>query len=119
VGNRTAYIAMKVLPHPSSQQPLWDAGRIVPAGVSEEFEFSGIDPRRPLRLVVRAAPAATTSLRITIDERAAGTLEFVEGDRWVELATPPFHSESSRVRVRFEPSSAERVNYHVFLLQAP
>jgi hypothetical protein len=119
VGDSTAYVAMKLLLHPKNERPLWDAGRIVPPGQSEEFELSGIDPRRPVRLVVRAAPAQPVAYRVNIDGRDAGALEFAESDRWVELPLPDFRSESSRVQVRFEPSSAERVSYHVFAVQAP
>jgi hypothetical protein len=118
-GERTAYVAMKLLLHPLSQRPLWDAGRVVPPGVSEEFELSGIDPRQPLRLVVRAAPASRVAFRVTIDGRDAGALEFVQSDGWVELALPAFRSEASRVQVRFEASDAERVSYHVFAVQGP
>jgi hypothetical protein len=108
---------MKLLLHPNTERPLWDAGRVVPPGAREHFELRGLDSERPVRLVVRAAPTADFGFRVVIDGRPAGNLTFVQGDRWVEAELDSLRVESDEIQVELEPSSTERVQYHVFAVQ--
>ncbi len=60
------HVLMKLLPNPAlPREDLWDAGRIVPPGVRESFTLSGLDPERPLTLIVRAAPTDAIPARAT------------------------------------------------------
>ncbi|HLV65419.1 MAG TPA: hypothetical protein VKY73_06390 [Polyangiaceae bacterium] len=111
------FVAMKLLPSPESGRPLWDAGRVVPAGASESFVVSGLTPGRPTRLLVRLAPTNATRFSVTVDGRPAGAIRVEAKDAWVEAALSGLVIDAPRAEVRFEAGDGERVVYHVFLVQ--
>ena len=113
------YVNMKLLLHPKTQRPLWDAGRVVPPGSSETFELSGLTPGKPLRLVVRSAPTADVDFAVLFDDQPVGNVELEPSDSWFEAQLPAVRVDGPTARVRFAPSKSERVLYHVFALQGP
>ncbi len=113
------YVSMKLLLHPKTQRPLWDAGRVVPPGSSETFELSGLSPSKPLRLVVRGAPTADLDFTVLVDDQPVGKIELEPRDGWFEAELPAIRVDAPNARVRFAPSKSERVLYHVFALQGP
>jgi hypothetical protein len=119
IGKSPGYVNMKVLLHPKSGRPLFDAGRVIPPGASESFELDGFEPGRPFRLVVRAAPTVETAFRVVVDGRGLGTLRLRPSDSWIEAELGPVSVENTRAHVRFEASNVERVTFHVFALQEP
>jgi hypothetical protein len=113
------HVLMKLLPHPSfRREDLWDAGRIVPPNVRESFTLSGLDPLRPVALIVRAAPTEATRLELEADPGVTKTVELSAKDGWleqrIELGTPGV----SKLSVRIDSRSGERVLFHVWAVQA-
>jgi len=114
----TGHVLMKLLPNPAlPREDLWDAGRIVPAGVRESFTLSGIDPERPVALIVRAAPTESVSLEIEADPNVVKQVVLPRRDGWleqrVELGTPGV----TNLAVRLTAPSGERVLFHVWAVQ--
>lgn len=112
------FVSMKLLESPETRRPLWDAGRIVPAGAIEHFTLQGLLPDRPLRLLIRAAPTQPLEVPLRIGSEEARVV-LHPASTWVEgsvVVSPPGQSQ---VRVELSPSSAERVIFHVFAVQGP
>jgi hypothetical protein len=112
------HVLMKLLPHPRlPREDLWDAGRIVPPGVRESFTLSGLDPNRPVTLILRAAPSETTHVSLEADPGIQKTLELARTDGWLEqrvdLGTPGV----SVLSVRLEPRGSELVLFHAWAVQ--
>jgi hypothetical protein len=112
------HVAMKLLPHPRlPREDLWDAGRILPPGVRESFSLSGLDPNRPVTLILRAAPSETTHLSLEADPDVKKAIELVRTDGWLEqrvdLGTPGV----SVLQVRLEARDIELVLFHVWAVQ--
>jgi hypothetical protein len=120
ISNRTSHIEMRLLPDPARPaQDLWDAGRILPAGVSETFRLAPTRPGRSARLVFRLAPVRAGTIDVWIDDRLAGSVSYAAIDGWLEpvLEIPPSpRAEPSRVRL--VSTTGERVMYHVWLIEA-
>lgn len=122
VGNGFGYVTMKILPHPADpRRDLWDAGRVIAPGLSERFELKEVDPRRPFRLVVRVAPSGPLHIPVTIQGRSVGAFSAEAYDGWQELELKvPALSETEaprKLEVVLEPSSTERIIYHLWALQ--
>jgi hypothetical protein len=108
---------MKLLAAPGLERPLWDAGRIVPPGARQEFRFSGLDPKRPLRILVRAAPTNAVEFAVTIDGKHVGQFQLSASDSWSEVSLGPLRVTGSQADVVFLPANRERIEYHVFAVQ--
>lgn len=112
------HIDMKLLPNPVlPREDLWDAGRIVPAGVQESFTLSGLDPTRPLALIVRAAPAESLTLEVQTDPGSTLRAQLPARDGWleqrIELGTPG----AGHVRVRIGATRGEHLLFHAWAVQ--
>jgi hypothetical protein len=112
------HVQMKLLPNPSlPREDLWDAGRIVPAGVRESFTLRGLDPARKVVLILRAAPTEPVTLRVEADPNVAAQVELGRKDGWLEqridLGTPGVSS----LPVRLESAQGEHVLFHVWAVQ--
>lgn len=114
----TGHVLMKLLPNPAHpREDLWDAGRIVPAGVREIFTFTGLAPERKVTLIVRAAPTEPVTLRVEADPDVSARVDLPPKDGWleqrIELGTPGVTS----LPVRLESERGERVLFHVWAVQ--
>jgi hypothetical protein len=112
------HVLMKLLPNPSlPREDLWDAGRVVPPGVRESFTLSGLDPERPVALIVRAAPTEPITLELEADPDVKKQSQLPRRDGWVEqrieLGTPGV----TRLAVRLDALRVERVLFHVWAVQ--
>jgi hypothetical protein len=112
------HVMMKLLPNPAfPREDLWDAGRIVPAGVRESFTFTGLDSSRPVSLIVRAAPTELVELVVEADPSIRVEAQLAKKDGWleqrIELGTPGVAS----LPVRIEAAHTERVLFHVWAVQ--
>jgi hypothetical protein len=112
------HVLMKLLPNPSlPREDLWDAGRVVPPGVRESFTLSGLDPERPVALIVRAAPTEPIALELEADPNVKKHSLLPRRDGWVEqriqLGTPGV----TRLAVRLDALRVERVLFHVWAVQ--
>ena len=112
------HVLMKLLPNPTlPREDLWDAGRIVPPGVTESFTLYGLDPQRPVSLIVRAAPTEPTQLELEADPNVKQSAELPQQDGWleqhIELGTPG----ASRLVIRLRSERVERVLFHVWAVQ--
>jgi hypothetical protein len=112
------HVMMKLLPHPRfPREDLWDAGRIVPPHVRESFTLAGLDPSRPVTLILRAAPSETTRVSLEADPNVVKAFELARTDGWleqrVELGTPGV----SVLQVRLEARDLELVLFHVWAVQ--
>lgn len=112
------HVLMKLLPNPTlPREDLWDAGRVVPPGVRESFTLSGLDPERPVALIVRAAPTEPLTLELEADPNVQKRLVLPRRDGWleqrIELGTPGV----TRLSVRLTSQPVERVLFHVWAVQ--
>jgi hypothetical protein len=112
------HVLMKLLPNPlRPREDLWDAGRIVPPGVRESFVLSGLDPTRPVTLLVRAAPTELTELGLEADPNVQKTEKLPARDGWleqrIELGTPGV----SELAVRLSTEHAEHIFFHAWAVQ--
>ncbi|HVY29398.1 MAG TPA: hypothetical protein VHB79_22720 [Polyangiaceae bacterium] len=112
------HVAMKLLPHPQRpREDLWDAGRIVPAGVRESFVLSGLDPAKPVTLIVRAAPTELTELSVEADPNVQLSTRLSPRDGWleerIELGTPGV----SQLAVRLSAPKVEHIFFHAWAVQ--
>ncbi|HEX6272141.1 MAG TPA: hypothetical protein VFZ53_03850 [Polyangiaceae bacterium] len=112
-------IALKLLPNPGRpERDLYDAGRHTPEGTREHITLRGVEPGRPISLVVRAAPVADVSIPVSIDGKPVGTFELPRSDGWVEV--PLRVDAPSRGTLDIElGASRERVLYHLWAVAGP
>jgi hypothetical protein len=112
------HVAMKLLPHPSlPREDLWDAGRIVPPGVIESFTLSGLDPARPVTLVIRAAPVVSSELTLEIDPNVFKQVPLAQTQGWLEQRVELGRLGMTRLVVRLKDDRAERILFHVWAAQ--
>jgi len=112
-------IALKLLPNLAvPERDVYDAGRHTPEGTREHFTLRDIEPGRPLRLIVRAAPVADVSIPVSIDGKSAGTLELSRSDGWIEVPLRIDHAHGSTLEVELG-ASRERVLYHLWVVAGP
>lgn len=115
---RIGYVQMKLLPDPSRpREDLWDAGRIVPPGVTESFSLSGLNPERAVTLIVRAAPIEPVVLDLEVDPNVVKRVELPQRDGWVEQRIELGKLGMSRLAVRLRAERTERVLFHVWAVQ--
>jgi hypothetical protein len=111
-------VLMKLLPNPDlPREDLWDAGRVVPAGVSESFTLSGLDPARPVTLILRAAPTIATELKVECDPNLSNVVQLPKRDGWLEQRIELGRPGVVQLPVRLRADSVERVVFHVWAIQ--
>lgn len=111
------HVQMKLLPNPVlPREDLWDAGRIVKAGVGESFTLSGLDPARPVTLIVRAAPTEAVPLKVEAAPNVSLQIELPRRDGWLEQRIELGSPGVSELPVRLE-SPRPRVLFHVWAVQ--
>lgn len=112
------HVMMKLLPHPRlPREDVWDAGRIAPPRVRQSFTLSGLDPNRPVTLILRAAPSETTRVALEADPGITKTLELPRTDGWLEQRVDLGTPGTSVLSVRLEAYNAELVLFHVWAIQ--
>jgi hypothetical protein len=112
-------IGMKLLENPElPREDLWDAGRIVPAGVAERFKLEGFDPARPLTLIVRAAPAEPFELEASLGAAAPRRVSLAAHDGWVEQRIELGAPGSYWVDVSLTSPKSEHLLFHVWAVQS-
>jgi hypothetical protein len=112
------YVAMKLLQNPQlPREDLWDAGRIVPPGVTESFTLTGLDPERPVTLIVRAAPTEKTRLLVAAEPNIRREVELAKKDGWLEQRIELGHTGLSRLPVTLDAPNVERILFHVWAVQ--
>jgi hypothetical protein len=115
---KVAQVQMKLLPNPSlPREDLWDAGRVVPADVVESFTLFGLDPARPVALIVRAAPVTPTRLKLEADPNVSQGVELPKRDGWLEQRIELGKPGVARLPVRIAGEREERVLFHVWAVQ--
>jgi len=111
------FVTMKLLPHPlRPREDLWDAGRIVPGGVRETFSLSGLDPARPVSLIVRSAPVDPTPLEVEAKPSVQRRLVLEARDGWLERHVDLGRPGVSQLAVELS-SPVEHVLFHVWAVQ--
>lgn len=114
----TGHVLMKLLPNPTlPREDLWDAGRIVPPGVRESFTLSGLDPERPVALIVRAAPTEPVKLEVEADPNVVKQVLLPQRDGWLEQRIELGSPGVTRLSVRLMAQTSERVLFHVWAVQ--
>jgi hypothetical protein len=114
------FIEMKKLSHPTEpERDLWDAGRIGTPGLVQDFVLAGFSAGKPVRFLLRTAPAGLAKLRIRVDGADAGTLELHASDNWQEVPlTVPANRVHSLLRVAIETLEGGPVLYYLWAVQA-
>jgi hypothetical protein len=112
-------IALKLLPDPTRpERDLYDAGRHTPEGTRERMTLRGLEPGRPLTLVVRAAPVADVSIPVSIAGKPAGRFELKRSDGWVEVPLRIGAPTGDTLDIELG-ISGERILYHLWAIAAP
>jgi hypothetical protein len=112
------FVRMKLLPNPAlPREDLWDAGRIVPPGVRETFILSGLDPEKPVTLLLRAAPTEPTDLDVEADPNVSKHVQLPQRDGWLEQRVDLGTPGTSRLSVRIDAQRGERTLFHVWAVQ--
>lgn len=111
---------MRVLPDPeSSERDLWDAGRRIPNGRMETFQFTHLLPGKPARLLLRTIVDQRLKLEIEINGRIR-TIVLEPTPGWSELAVPVLPEEvTSPLNVSIIPREGEWIHYHSWALSLP
>jgi len=114
------FVFMKLLPNPSRPgEDLWDAGRIVPPGVTESFRLRHLEPGKSLTLLIRSAPTHASDFDILSSGKRAGHVHLTPHDGWVETRVtlpPPPESEATIV---FASGDSERALFQIWAVSAP
>lgn len=120
------HVAMKILADPRApRKGLFDAGRLLPPGVSMDFQIGGFVADQEARLLLRVAPAQTAVFRVELDGAPLERIVLEAEDQWQErsVVVPAARLRNSGagpvVTVRIVPESNELILYHVFVLQSP
>jgi hypothetical protein len=114
------YVFMKLLENPSRpREDLWDAARLVPPGVTESFHLSHLEPEKPLSLLIRSAPTASTEFDVLVAGKAAGHVKLNPRDGWVEtrVTLPAPHADTADIV--FGAGSSERALFQVWAVATP
>jgi hypothetical protein len=116
------FVDAKVLPDLSdSRQDVFDAGRRIPAGRSEEFRLK-LSPGKRARLVARTAPEHDVDVRVQVrgpsKQTDLGAWHFSRAEGWREASVELPISEES-VTVVVTPSGGDWVDHHVWAVQTP
>ncbi len=115
---RIGHVLMKLLPNPSApRQDLWDAARIVPAGVRESFTLSGLDPTRATSLILRAAPTEPTPLIIEITPSGRHRALLSPTDAWLEERIELGRLGLTSLQLHISSENVEHVLFHVWAVQ--
>lgn len=111
------HVDLKRLAHPKEpHRDLFDAGRIVPPGKSQQFFLSS--PGGAARLVLRTAPARAGKLAVTAGGRRVGEIAFDRSEGWVERALDlPADLPVGRVTFQVEALESEHSVHHLWLVQ--
>jgi hypothetical protein len=111
-------VQMKLLENPAlPREDLWDAGRVVPQGVRESFTIFGLDPERPVTLILRAAPSELVSLDVETDPEISKHVELPAHDGWLEQRVALGSPGASRLLVRVTGKRGEHVLFHIWATQ--
>jgi hypothetical protein len=112
------HVLMKLLPNPRlPREDLWDAGRIVPPGVVESFTLSGLDPGRPVTLIVRAAPTSDGQLSVEADPNLSRQVVLEQTQGWLEQRIELGRPGVVELPVRLRDDRNERILFHVWAVQ--
>jgi hypothetical protein len=116
------FVDAKVLPDLSNpRQEVFDAGRRIPAGRSEEFRLR-LTPGKQARLVTRTAPEHDVEVRVQVRGRSKetelGVWRFTRAEGWREASVVVPISEES-LTVVLTPSAGDWVDHHVWAVQVP
>jgi hypothetical protein len=113
------FIDAKVLPAPfDARREMFDAGRRIPPERSESFRMKLL-PGRPARLIARSAPEHTSEIEVRVDGHLRGLWRFERADGWREADLEVPASEAVMIDVKLTPVSADWVDHHVWVVQAP
>jgi len=114
------FVAMKLLESPGRPgNELWDAGRVVPPGVSLEGTLTGFSPGRPARLLVRTAPTRPASLRVVANGRELAEVSLVPDNHFTEtFIDVPADVVQKTLALRITAARDELVLYHLWGVQA-
>lgn len=111
---------MRVLPDPAdTRRDLWDGGRRIGGGRSEQFVLRGVDAGKPAHLVFRTAPEASTHVRIRVGGVEVGALDVVKRSAWEEraIALPAsVVAPGAKVEVLVD-GPGDFVDYHAWVTQ--
>jgi hypothetical protein len=111
-------VVMKLLGNPSlPREDLWDAGRVVPADVRESFSLTGLDPERPVTLILRAAPAEPVELEVDADPEIVKPAQLSARDGWLEQRVELGRPGVSQLFVRLVSKHSEHSLFHVWAVQ--
>jgi hypothetical protein len=117
------FVDAKVLPDPSdARQDLFDAGRRIPEGRSEEFRVK-LMPGKSTRLVARTAPEHDVDVRVSVrgsqsKESELGAWHFSNAEGWREASVVLPVSQGS-MTVVLTPTAGDWVDHHVWAVQVP
>ncbi len=117
------FVDAKVLPDSSdARQDLFDAGRRIPQGRSEEFRLKLV-AGKTARLVARTAPEHDVDVRVSVrgtqsKETELGSWHFSNAEGWREASIVLPISQGVMTLV-LTPTAGDWVDHHVWAVQVP
>ncbi len=118
------FVDMRILADPVvPSRDVFDAGRRIPDGRSEEFRMTA--PKgdwHHARLVVRTAPERPGRVEVQMDGQQVGVLDMAKAGNFVELSVelPSLREPGRPMKFRLTPrGTADWVDYHVWLVARP
>jgi hypothetical protein len=111
---------MKLLPDPKHpNEDLWDAARVVPAGVGESFTLRNLQADRPLILILRSAATVKTEFDVEVPGAPTRHVTLEPSDGWLETRVVLPAPHASTAALHFGPSSSERASFQIWAVAAP
>jgi hypothetical protein len=117
------FIDAKVLPDLADpRKEVFDAGRRIPEGRTETFQLR-LKPGKPARLLARSAPEHDVDVHVSVRGASTpstelGVLHFSKADGWRETAVA-LPAGDAKMTFALTPSSADWVDHHLWVVQAP
>jgi len=113
-------VFMKLLPDPKHpNEDLWDAARVVPAGVSESFTLRNLRPDKALVLLLRSAATVKTEFDVEVLGAPATRVILEPSDGWLETRVVLPAPHATTAALRFGASSSERGSFQIWAVAAP
>jgi hypothetical protein len=110
------YLTWRVLASPTDERrDLFDAGRIIAGGKSEEMDIAF--PQQGGRLLLRTVTSRATSVRVLVDGHPLGDVTIAEHPTWQEPSLELPTGLPARGRLRLESTGGEWTNFHVWTVE--
>lgn len=113
------FVVMKLLTNPNQPNTdLWDAGRAIPSGAELQVNLDGLEPRKPLTVLLRLTATPRSQLQISVDGAALPAPQPRAIAGWEELQlTVPAEQVAKSLLLQLRTQRGEVSIYHLWAAQ--